>query len=200
MRKTLSILSLLASLWPVTTARAAFVSCQDAKNYGENSARLFVGQTFARIACDGDLLERVHLAFDRVLSRQVLRTSDGDDVKLCFYEGMFEGLTEELRSRYSACDEDPRFACVSGETLSRHAGSLLSAMSLSLSAPSDVQLDALGAVFQAAQAGGPLSICSPEPELCESALLSSLCPAGQSSFADDAAALSALLCVPFAED
>ncbi len=190
--KLLVLLVVLGFATP-DVARAAFVSCEDARTYGENSARLFVGQTFARVACDPGLLSRAQLGLDRVLSRQVLRTYDSDEEKLCFYDGMYYGLREQLILEYAACEGEPSFACLPGETLSSHLGSLVSALSLSALDPRAVGLEGVLATF--ARPATTALVCACVDEMaCEQALLASMSPYARALFDAASPQLAALSC------
>lgn len=195
MRQTaLTLLSILCVL-QTSTAQAGFVTCEDARQYGENSARLFVGQSFTRIACDGMLRERVHSALDRVLARQVLRTHDSDDEKVCFYEGMFAGLRGQLLAEYAACAAEPSFVCLPSETLASHVGSLLSALVLSLQDPSSLSMEDLLRLFDATLEDEPSLLCDAScARSCADALLVTMSVPAFVSSASSVDALGELLC------
>lgn len=196
MRQTAIILLTILCALRTSTANAAFVTCEDARQYGENSARLFVGQSFARVACDGALRERVHMALDRVLARQVLRTKDSDAEKVCFYEGMFAGLRAQLLTEYAACAGEPSFACLPREVLASHVGSLLSALVLSLQDPSGLSTDELLTLFEAdGEDDGALPLCEAPCTLsCSDALLGSMSPLAFSTFSGSVEALGEQVC------
>src|SRR5688572_16512530 len=80
--------------------QAAFETCEDAWRYAHNSSRLLVSQSFARLACDPVKLPGVHAALQRAVELQVLRTLDDDSEKLCFYDGLWGGLAEQLALEY----------------------------------------------------------------------------------------------------
>jgi len=120
-----------AALWFLSPSRglAAFVSCEDAHNYGENTGSFYVAQTFARMDCDQALLDTIHNAISRMISSQVIETSDSNQEKLCFYTGLWDGLVAQLSSEYEACGAYGWLSCVDRADLASHAGAMLRAMS-----------------------------------------------------------------------
>ena len=111
------VCALVAVAQPPSRGRAAFESCDDAFHYAHNSGRLIVGQAFARLACEPARLPAVHAALLRAIELQVLRTSDSDPEKLCFYDGLWAGAAEQLGQEYARCAGPAAFGCVPRELL-----------------------------------------------------------------------------------
>ena len=95
MKPFVLMIAVVAAMLPVQ-ARAAFQTCADARNYGANTARLFVSQVFNRGNCRANGLGQSHDALVNVWKTQVLRTNDSDQEKVCYYEGLWAGTLEGL--------------------------------------------------------------------------------------------------------
>jgi hypothetical protein len=144
--------------------RAAFFSCEDAHNYGENSGRLFVSQSFSRADCDEVLIDTVQNALTRMLATQVLQTSDSDQEKLCFFEGLWDGVVGQTSEEYQACGGSDEFACVQRGALAAHAGGLLRAVSGTFSDDELLGAEAMTFIYgieASLLSGAPL--CGPLP-------------------------------------
>ena len=173
--------------------RAAFEGCDDAFNYAHNSGRLIVGQAFARLGCDPAKLPAVHTALLRAVELQVLRTSDSDPEKLCFYGGLWAGVSEQLGQEYPRCAGAPAFACVPRELLASYAARTLRALVRALAAPEQVSPAELEALFSDAGAAR----CAPDdPAVCAAALCAGMDAAALAAFAEQIEPLSLLLCGP----
>jgi len=143
------------------SAHAAFVGCQDAANYGENTAHLFVAQAFARVGCDGSRLDTVNTALSRALATMTLSTNDSDQEKLCFYGGMWDGLVSALSSEYQACGLDPPFSCLNRVALAGFAGSMLKSIPSSLLDPDSFDKAAVPRVYTTDPGDDGAPLCAP---------------------------------------
>jgi len=197
MRWQIPLIWLILGTFP-STGKAAFPSCVDAYNYGRNSSRMNVGQSFTRVACDASFLDTLQLAFDRLLSLQVLRTRDSDATKLCFYDGYWDGLITQLRVEYARCEAvAPEFACLSRDGVTLHATNLLRAVSRALRAPADLTADDLRGLFAYDTSGlEVVALCDPlEVAWCTTQMESVMDPATLAIFTPYLDPLANQLCV-----
>lgn len=121
-------ISIVFAAWQPARGSAAFSTCSDAWVYGANSSGLYVAQAFAKLECDEMLLPTYHGAVGRALSSMSLRSRDSDTEKLCFYGGLWEGVTTRLSHEYAMCGGEGVFDCVSRLDLAAYAGSVLRAL------------------------------------------------------------------------
>ncbi len=117
----------LSALLPAR-GQAAFATCSDAWEYGANSSGLYLAQGFARLECNEALLPTYNTSIARAMSSMSLRTQDSDAEKLCFYGGLWEGITTRLSFEYTMCGGAGDFACIERLDLAAYAGNILRAL------------------------------------------------------------------------
>lgn len=151
--------------WLPARGSAAFSTCTDAWIYGVNSSGLYVAQAFSRLECNEVLLPTYHSAVGRALSSMSLRGRDSDTEKLCFYGGLWEGITTRLSHEYAMCGSEGDFECVSRLELAAYAGSVLRALaSGGLADPGAFDETAVQLVFETDSISLPgVSLCSERP-------------------------------------
>ncbi len=95
-------------------ASAQFADCPSAKGAGLNTTISLVSSVFNRIGCDAsaDEVAAAQAALASAISALALDTSMADELKTCFYEGLYEGYVTTLVSEYEECSAVP-----SGTTL-----------------------------------------------------------------------------------
>jgi hypothetical protein len=119
--------------WPSTSQ--AFPTCQDAWNYGWNTANIYTGAFYNRLACDADEQESAEIALARTFSRYVATNLDTDAHLLCMYSGIYHGLLGRASVEYAKC-YTKAFQCLSRVTIGRYAIAVLAALFDSLASPS----------------------------------------------------------------
>lgn len=97
----------------------AFDTCADAETYGSNKAKYFVNVTYNRLACDSAKLQKTEETLENVFKKGILKTTDTDEIKACYYDGMVAGYLEMLLSEYAECDGEPGFEKISVESTGR---------------------------------------------------------------------------------
>lgn len=115
-------------------SHAAFPTCEDARNYGRNTAVLFGGMVYNRLNCNVDLRSLYENALANMASTP-LGTNDSDEQKVCYFEGYYSGLTERLPEEYKKCYfelEIPEFVCIPPETIAMYASNVFLGASNSL--------------------------------------------------------------------
>jgi hypothetical protein len=106
---------------------AGFASCDDAYNYAQNTARLYVSQSFGRVQCDAARRAPTEAALAGAFKRLVLRGSNSVAVKACFYQGLYGGYVDALRAEYERCST-PGFNTVGLDSIARAAESVFVAL------------------------------------------------------------------------
>jgi hypothetical protein len=107
-------------------------TCESAHNLAANSARLYVSQVFGKVQRGEATVERAHSALLFVLASQTLRPTESRENKLCYDQGLWEGLTSQLAIEYQVAG----LACLERPVLAAYAGAVLHAVSIAL-APDD---------------------------------------------------------------
>jgi hypothetical protein len=118
---TLMVLGALLSFSSVAAAsQPTFEDCDSAFNYGQNTSLFYVSASTNRVGCD---LQRAEVALARSLKKQKIPPQNTEEMKLCFYEGLYAGYLTGLQSAYDSCNDGLSLASVA-----RAASSVFSAM------------------------------------------------------------------------
>lgn len=158
-RMTLLLVA-IATMLP-TQVHAAFQTCEDAHNYGMNTARLFVSQVFNRAQCADHKLEQTQDALTNVWKTQVLRTNDSDDEKVCYYEGLFTGILHGISSEYDQCGGDGPYGCIERSWIAGIAAAEFYALAQALGDPARAgeEMSLLLLRVDSILAGEPIGAC-----------------------------------------
>jgi hypothetical protein len=119
--------------WP--SVSQAFPTCDDAWNYGWNTANIYSGAIYNRLACNPDARESTEIALARTMSRYVATNLDTDAHLVCMYSGLYHGLLGRASIEYAKCYTEA-FQCLSLVTIGRYATAVLAALFDSLAYPS----------------------------------------------------------------
>jgi len=126
-----SVLLFVLVLTSSGIAKAAFLTCEDARNYGWNRAVLFTSMVYQSVECDIELLDSAEKMLAMVGSNP-LPTSDTDELKFCYFEGYYNGLIERVHFEYQKCyfkgDNRLFFECISDDTLANYTANILLAV------------------------------------------------------------------------
>jgi hypothetical protein len=155
----LRCLTLLTVLWCVGPSFARAWTCESAYNLAANSARLYVSQTFAKVERGELTLERAHSGLLSVMRIQGLRPTESRENKLCYYQGLWQGLADQLAIEYRVLG----LSCLERPVLSAYAGAVLSALANSLKATDAFDEASSRYVFDAASSELGVPWCSFEP-------------------------------------
>jgi len=126
-------------------SEAAFLTCEDAENYGWNTSTLFATSVYLRADCDPDLLQEYEIPLARIGSKP-LTTSDTDEIKVCYFAGFYRGLMESVSNAYEICaakqdieksvycpiEPQELFSCIPFRTVALFAANVLIGVSLSV--------------------------------------------------------------------
>jgi hypothetical protein len=82
---------------------------------------LLISQTLNRAGCDEQRAIRVLRLLALVISDNVVRTSASDRIKICYFQGYYEGLSTGLDQEFGDCAGEPGFECVPGDIIGRLA-------------------------------------------------------------------------------
>lgn len=106
-------------------ASAQFVDCLSAQSSGYNTTAFFVSAVFNTIGCRASAAQvtTAQESLANVISTQQLTTSMPDELKVCYYQGLYEGYIETLLSEYRQCRAVP-----SAATLGAAAGAIFVAL------------------------------------------------------------------------
>lgn len=130
---SLMVLGALLSFSSVAAAsQPTFEDCDSAFNYGQNTALFYVSASTNRVACD---LQRAELALGRSLKKQKIPPQNTEDMKVCFYEGLYAGYVAGLESAHESCGDTVSLASVA-----RAAATVFSAMSDGLDDVDDAEV------------------------------------------------------------
>lgn len=187
MRRLCLLGAALAALAASLPAHAQFVDCQSSRNSGFNLASWI---TRSLMASEGDILSpqqliRSESQLEQVFSGYAARGSMARGLKVCHFEGIYQGYVSTLLGQYRRCRAVP-----SADTLGGGGGAVLNAVYATLGEETDGE--ALAAVFASAIA--PLG--AEGRSSCRTRLFGSVL----NRFADDPVALqltieaSALVC------
>jgi hypothetical protein len=145
----ITVLSMLPAI-----SEAAFLTCEDAENYGLNTAALFTSIVYAQANCDPELVQIYEKSLAKIGSNPI-STSDTDEKKVCYFTGYYKGLTEFVSAAYGTCnagetelsedtldlEEIPKgcpieppsfFGCIPIETIGMYTANILIGVSLSV--------------------------------------------------------------------
>ena len=128
-----------ASMLAMGTAVAApptFDSCESAFNYGANTSRFFVTASLTRAACNDEKMEDAEDALFKSLKKQKIQPHNSEDLKVCFYEGLYSGYIEGLVSEYADCQYHLGIVSVA-----RAAVAVFTAMNTFLDSVDDYEID-----------------------------------------------------------
>jgi hypothetical protein len=104
-----------------------FEDCDSAYNYGANTSGYFVSASMNRAACDGPAVARAEVALSHSLRRQKIPPQNTEELKICFYEGLYAGYVNGLVSEHASCGDG-----LSILSVARAAVTVFSAMQSSL--------------------------------------------------------------------
>ena len=128
-----------------SAAPPTFEDCDSAFNYGQNTAQFYVSASMNRAACDAASVVRAEVALGHSLRRQKIQPQNSEDLKVCFYEGLYAGYVGGLQSERASCGEGLPLLSVA-----RAAVTVFSAMQGSLDSVDDGIVDRVfGHVFYA---------------------------------------------------
>ncbi len=115
----------LAVLASSSVASAQFADCLSSRNAGFNTTTFFVSAVFNTIGCNAssDEVAAAQQTLEDVISAQQLNTSISNELKVCFYDGLYEGYISTLLQEYRECRSVP-----SAATLGRSAASVFRAL------------------------------------------------------------------------
>lgn len=126
--KIISVLFFVSVCFLPNISRAAFVTCEDAHNYGWNTSVLFTNLVYKRADCDSEFIDVAEQTLSRIWATP-LTTNDTDEEKVCYFDGIYEGLTDRLSFEYKTCyfetGQHVLFGCVPIETMAMFAASSL---------------------------------------------------------------------------
>jgi hypothetical protein len=147
------------------TSMAAFKTCQDASNYGWNTAQLFAGQTFKRIDCDAASLDKAITSLANSTTRLVFSTTDTDVEKRCLFTGYYSGLLQRTSLEFDKCHGTGAFGCVSAFVTASYAAATFVAAFKSLGDPGDLDPGTIDAMLPttSALADSPVGFCALAP-------------------------------------
>jgi hypothetical protein len=128
----------LGLLLPAVASAAppTFEDCDSAYNYGANTSQFYVSASMNRAACDSASVARAELALAHSLRRQKIQPQNSDELKVCFYEGLYDGYVSTLYSEHATCGDS-----LSLLSVARAAVTVFSAMQGSLDYVDDGMVD-----------------------------------------------------------
>jgi hypothetical protein len=136
-------LGLLSSV--ASAATSTFDDCDSAYNYGENTAQFYVSASMNRAACDVASVARAEVALSHSMRRQKIQPQNSEELKVCFYEGLYDGYVTSLYNEHASCNQP-----LSLSSVARAAATVFSAMQSSLDAVNDGVVERVfGHVFYA---------------------------------------------------
>jgi hypothetical protein len=142
--KITSVLLFVLVLTSSGVAKAAFPTCEDARNYGWNRAVLITSLVYQRVQCDTELLDSAEKMLAIIGSNPIV-TSDPDETKVCYFEGYYSGLIERLRFEYQKCyfevEDRTFFECISADTHANYAANILLGLYKSVEEPKQVDVE-----------------------------------------------------------
>lgn len=139
---------LLGAAAPASAADETFANCSSAINYGTNTSTYFVSSAMNTAKCDGAIIERAEAVLARQFARRTIAASNPDEIKVCFYEGLYEGWIDTLVSEYGECGYT-----LSLSSVSRAAVSIFTALHASLERVDNGEIDIVfDGVFRAPSA------------------------------------------------
>jgi hypothetical protein len=145
-------------------SRAAFLTCEDARNYGWNTSVLFTSLVYQRADCDNEFMEIAEQTLARVWATP-LTTNDTDEEKVCYFEGIYEGVTDRLSFEYQSCyfdtGEHDLFDCIPIETIALFSANTLMGLYNSIEETSG---DDVLAIFDRDLS---YAVCKESEEACE---------------------------------
>ena len=102
---TLVVVGALLLLGPGTALadpKPTFDSCEDAFNFGSNSAHQWVSSVMNRAGCDGDVAT-AEIKLAKALEKQKIPPHNPKEHKVCFYQGLYAGYVATLESEVASC-------------------------------------------------------------------------------------------------
>jgi hypothetical protein len=93
------------SLLPEGTAQAAstFEDCASAQNYGNQTARHWVGTVMNRVSCADASVRKGENALAKQMRRQRINAHNPLSHQVCFYQGLYAGYIEGLETEAAKC-------------------------------------------------------------------------------------------------
>ena len=159
----LRCLTLLTVLCAFPAVSQAAWTCESAHNLAENGARLYVSQVFAKVQRGETSLERAHMSLLFVMARQGMRPSEPRENKLCYYQGLWQGLTDQLAIEYGVAG----LSCLGRSELAAYAGAILQAIAGSLKPSDAFDQASLSEVFRTGSESSAVPWCAWQPpEAC----------------------------------
>ena len=191
MQRTLTLLTVLGCLAPAS-AHAAW-TCESAHNLAENSMRLYVSQVFGKVQRGEATPARAHDALLFVLANQTMRPTESREIKLCYDQGLWDGVTGQLAVEY----EVSGLACLERPMLAAYAGAILHAVAVALRAGDAFELADAQTLFHDPQPGSGVPLCSAQPaEECAAALRGQAGPVALARYGAVVDGLASALCAP----
>jgi hypothetical protein len=90
---------------------------------------------YSQAECDAELIEVAEQTLARIWATP-LTTNDTDDEKMCYFEGIYDGLADDLSFEYQKCyfgtDDREQFSCISIDTKARYSANILAGLYLSV--------------------------------------------------------------------
>ena len=142
--KSKALLFIISILIIPKISQAAYRDCEDATNSGRNLSVLLTGWIYDQLECDTYWKP----IYENILARMganPLDSSDSEYLKICYFEGRYNGLMERVPVRYGEClagGGDPDyFACIPVETVAMFAANVVigAALSIDVLTPNNLQ-------------------------------------------------------------
>jgi hypothetical protein len=148
----LALSGVLGLLAPAVASAASptFEDCDSAYNYGSNTAQFYVSASMNRASCDNAVVTRAEVALGHSLRRQKIPPQNSEELKVCFYEGLYFGYVSALYQEHSNCGDS-----LSLLSVARAAVTVFSAMQSSLDQVDDGEVESVfGHLFYAPTSQG----------------------------------------------
>jgi hypothetical protein len=114
----LSALLLVGSGTALADPKPTFDTCEDAFNFGSNSAKMWVSAAMNRASCNGLQVATAEAQLAKTLKKQKIPAHNSEEHKVCFYQGLYAGYVDQLGVERASCGQGLPIVSVARAALS----------------------------------------------------------------------------------